>query len=331
MLASRKSLGRLRKTIFFLVYLFVITVILLEVVCRFGVVKTDFYRVSREIRKTRASERILVLGDSFSLDLEGMAMGLLGDTLESAGIGVLNVSGSGSGPVRHLRKLEEFGERFQPDVVLLNLYVGNDFTDTERDLKIRRSTWRRQLRGVLVRHSYLMNVYVETKSRIVLQREQSKIRKTIEEELGMDVLNPFLYELAKVNPDYVTHNLAPTDSLWEINRTVLSDIATHSAEIGARLIVCIFPHTAQINGDHDEFLRKVGFEMNQEFLDTQRAQDLLVGLCHEEGIDCLDLLPHFRAYRNQSYYLADDIHWNESGNRFAFRLVKDYLAELEIL
>jgi hypothetical protein len=328
LLALQKPAGRLRKIIF-LVYLFGVTVVLLEVACRFGVVKTDFYRVSNEIRKTKASERILVIGDSFSLDLEGMPMGILGDTLESRGIGVLNVSGSGSGPVRHLRKLEEFGERFQPDVVLLNLYVGNDFTDTRRDLRVRRSTWRRQLRGVLVRHSYLMNVYVETKSRIVLQREQSEIRKTIEEELGMDVLNPFLYDLAKVNPGYVTDNLAPTDSLWEINRSVLSDIAEHSEELGARLIVCVFPHTAQINRDHHEFLRKVGFDVSQDFLDTQRSQDLLSGFCREEGIDYFDLLPQFREHRSQSYYLVDDVHWNESGNRFAFRLVKGYLEELE--
>ena len=330
MLAPQKTPRRFRGKIFFLAYLVVITVVLLEVACRFGAVKTDFYRVSSEIRRAGASQRVLVIGDSFSLDLEGMAMGLLADTLESAGIGVLNVSGAGSGPVHHLRKLGEFGERYRPDVVLLNLYVGNDFTDTRRDLKKKRSTWRRQLRSVLVRHSYLMNAYVETKSRIVLQREQSEIRKTIEDEVGIDVLNPFLYDLAKVKPSYVTDNLAPTDSLWEINRALLSGIAARAEEIDAKLIVCIFPHTAQINRDHDEFLRKVGFEVDQEFLETQRCQELLIGFCREEGIDYFDLLPRFREHRDQSYYLADDIHWNDAGNRLAFRLVRDYLAELEV-
>lgn len=315
----------------FAVYLVVITVALLEVACRFGVVKTDFYRISHQIRNTKSEDRVLIIGDSFSLDLEGMAMGFLGDTLESRDIGVLNMSGSGSGPVRHLRMLEEYGGRFRPDVVLLNLYVGNDFTDTKRDLKVQRATWRRKLRSVLVRYSYLMNVYVETKSKIVLQREQSKIRKTVEEELGIEVLNPFLYDLAKVNRGYVSDNLAPPDSLWGINRKALSDIVAYTKQIGARLIVCIFPHTAQINMDHYDFLRTVGFDVDPKFLVEQRPQDLLTGFYREEEVDCFDLLPDFREHRDQSFYLADDIHWNESGNRFAFGLVRDYLEELGVL
>ena len=266
-------------------------------------------------------------------------MGLLANALTANDIGVLNLAHPGASPIYHLEKLKEFGGLFGPDVILLNYYVGNDLTDTRRYVNRGRGTksLKDRIRGTLTK-LYLFHVWVEVKTNYANRRRLSRVEESLDKESGAraDILNPFLYELVSANPEQIVESLAVPPSaeieqLWEVNKEVLLDIKKASEQLDARLIVCVFPHSAQVNLDHYAFLRGIGFTLDEQFLHAARPQELMAEFSRENGVECFDLLPRFRENRDRRFYLENDDHWNEQGNAFAFELIKEYLEGLEIL
>lgn len=330
---------RLRSGFFYLVYLLLILFLLLEGACRVGVVSSEFQRTTKRAKQVDSSTKMLILGDSFSLDMDDSAMGLLERAFEAKDIGVLNLARPGASPIYHLEKLKEFGEAFEPDLVLLNYYVGNDLTDTRRYVNRGRGTnsLKDRIRGTLSK-LYLFHAWVEAKTNYANRRRLERVEASLEKESGVraDILNPFLYELVGVNPEQIMESLAvppspEIESLWETNKRVLLEAKAISERLGARFIVCVFPHSVQVNTDHYEFLSDIGFSLDKEFLTAARPQEMMAEFARENGIECFDLLPGFREHRDQRFYLENDDHWNEQGNAFAFRLIKEYLEGLGIL
>ena len=326
-------------------YLVLVPFILLEGACRLGIVSSEFQRTSKRAKQIDASTKVLILGDSFSLDVDESAMGLLGSELEARGVGVLNLARPGASPIYHLEKLKEFGEVFGPDVILLNYYVGNDLTDARRYLNRGRGTksLKDRIRSSLTK-LYVFHVWIEVKTNYANRRRLARVEESLDKEAGAraEILNPFLYELVSVNPEQIVESLAvppsaEIESLWEVTRETLLEIRRVSEQLDARLIVCVFPHSVQVNLDHYAFLRDIGFSldeglsMDDRFLKAARPQELMTEFCSENGVECFDLLPLFREHQYQRFYLENDDHWNEQGNAFAFRLIKERLEGLGIL
>jgi hypothetical protein len=320
---------RLRAGFLYLAFLVVVTLVLLEAACRLGVIASERRRTERRLAAVSASTRLLVLGDSFSLDQEDLVMGILRDSLEARGVGVLNLARSGTSPLHHLGELRRYGPRYHPDVVLLAFYVGNDFTDTRDDPRGRGPAWERRVKGILA-NLHVYQVYAEVKTKVVVGGRQAAIRERIEREIGMEVLNPFLYEQAEREPAYVMENLQPSEAIWRTTRTALEEIARETERMGAKLVLCALPHTAQVNRDLHEFLTRIGYRLDEGLLVTQRPQELVGEFCRERGILYHDLLPRFREAGERHLYLDTDIHLNAEGNRFAAEMLGAYLDGLGV-
>lgn len=105
-----------------------ITLGFVELLLRGGFIPND-YRAQNKVTGARGGDgpRLFILGDSFMAPLRG---GDLADYLALAvgphGLRIRNSATAGTGPVEYLDRLRRHGAHWQPDLILLSWYVGND-------------------------------------------------------------------------------------------------------------------------------------------------------------------------------------------------------------
>ena len=94
----------------------------------------------RSFDKPAGTRRIVALGDSFTFGAMVDVHERFTDRLESSlsGVEVVNLGISAFSPDQELRLLEIEGLRYEPDVVLVQLFLGNDLDDVRFQ---RRFTW----------------------------------------------------------------------------------------------------------------------------------------------------------------------------------------------
>lgn len=93
--------------------------------------------IEHPLRKPEDRTRIVALGDSItfgqSVDYGQRFTEVIEDTLK--GVDVVNLAVTGHGTDQELRIFEEEGWRYQPDIVLLNVYVANDLSDIRHRIR----------------------------------------------------------------------------------------------------------------------------------------------------------------------------------------------------
>lgn len=296
----------------------VVAVALAELLLRTGVLPNDR---STRVRALR-SARVLVAGDSFSLDLDGMAVGRLRHALAARGVSLVSLAQPGMGPRDYRDAIVEALATGRPDVLVVNYYVGNDVSDT---MRARREVpgWRSRLRRV-VRRSFLAGLILDGAGTV---RQWWAIRRV---PTGR-ARNPFLVDLGQRQPGYLAWNLdlAGPEPLaaWRENQDLLREIRDRCRAAGVTLRVHIWPSTVQVNGSHLAFYRGLGFETDASWASRDRPQALVTAFCAAEGLVCRDWLPALRADGRELYLDGDD-HWNETGHRVAFDLLYGDLAPL---
>ncbi len=321
------------KVLLYFLYLGVVVILGLEVCLRFGLVESEAYRNDALLAGMGEGRRVLILGDSFSLESEGSFADLLREHLAAKGIVTLNLARSGSGPQAYLEMFRRYGQRFQPDLVIVNFFAGNDTSDTLYNID--RYEGYEQETKRLISKSYVGSLLLEMRARMITRRRLAAIeayRKEDSEPSIGDVPNPFFLELSLHHPDYFQTNLL-LDSRgarrsWEANEESLLAISTMAAAASSAVLMNILPSTVQVNESHYAFFEGLGFTLDPEFLSSNLPQDLLMQFCERNRIPCLDLLPHFREHRDQEFYEPNDNHWNDKGDRFAFDLVRQEVEEL---
>jgi hypothetical protein len=302
--------------------------IVTEISLRYGIIKTDLYLKSEEACKTflEKKKRVLILGDSFSLENPGSAVMRI--KAEFPEVHFLNLSGQGFGPEQYLEQLNRFGYLFKPDVILVNYYAGNDLTDTLYSLN--KAFFNKWLVAIANR-SYLLSHLRSLKARWAAKKRIDSIENQIAERIRGPVLNPFLVDLGRHHPDYLIQNLliksVDAEKALEKNKEILKLIADNAKTLNSKLLIHIFPNTVQVNGTHYPFYSKLGFELSQDFPKSSIPQKLLLSFCKEERLKCYDLLPEFRKRgRYEKWlYLSNDDHWNSDGNLLAAGIISTHL------
>ncbi len=200
---------------------------------------------------------------------------------------VINLGMLAYGTDQELLVFEREGWRYHPDVVLLDVFLGNDLDDLRYE---RRYSWpkpyfRPQNKGyVLVPPRKTWDVTLRIWSYVA--------------EFGFQI-----YERG--------HPSSRKATIWEENDTLplfewlVGQLSDRVRESGSRLlIVVIYPR---------EELQAGRSKRNQEIL-TRLA---------ESGIPTLDTFDAFREslHRGEDLHLPDDGHWNTLGHRLAAQLI----------
>ena len=301
----------------------------------------------RPYQKPDDTRRVLVLGDSFTeaaqvSERDGVVSQLeqrlnAGSTSRCE---VLNGGVGGWGTGQQLLFLQTEGLQYQPDLVVVLLYLGNDIFDNSWELQGRPSsvkepyfTFRddgafspmpfrnrppddvspvvRQLRE----HVMLWNVF-----------ETGVLQKLTESQADTD-LRANRFNLNKM----LVHSVKPSERLddaWRITLTLLQRIRETDDARGIKTAIVVAPAAFQVYAEDWSALLDSNHLRADQWSPT-RPDEVLAEHAVQIGAPMLDLLPPLRsaAQTGPRLYFPYNKHWTPAGHAQAAETIATFLAE----
>ena len=286
----------------------------------------------REFSLTReaGTTRIMVLGDSFTVGANVETEEAYSKQLEiilaaesDAPVEVINTGVGGWSAYQYAEYYENSGRAFDPDLVIVGLFVGNDtyverfaFEDTLTAVRGRRISREAaakrliRLKVLLYKNSHLARLIMN----IGVAINEDFTRKSCD-----DFISNYLYIQDSRLPNHLLRT-PETDDLAKRNIAELARIKQMTDADGDRLLVVIIPDENQINKKLQEQLIPAA-EMDK--YDFNLPQSLLTQLLYEQGIEYLDLQSDF-ANDPRCLYM-NDTHWTPEGHRLAAEKIAEKL------
>ena len=296
-------------------------------------------------RKTEGAYRIMAIGDSFTYASGGVPGSRMwfaemerelnrssAREVEAFGLGA-----PGVGPRFELRLWELEHPLVRPDLVVLQFYTGNDFTD-EQEKSLAPSAG-----GTLARRSYayrlfrnLRRLYSERHSReqwlMAAAKDTTFERGGIELESEVPDDETPRFRESQVSALEAEHiriclkaNRARSLEIFAGVGEVLRRFAEEVRASGAEFLVMIVPTRFQIHpGACDLTLRRI--RARPEDVDLDFPNEFLGNLLEEAEIPYVDLLPLFRECASTvDLYQSVGIHWSREGNLVAGRAMAEWV------
>ena len=323
----------------------------------------------RRVEKPEGAWRILVLGDSFveamQVPLDAAFPAVLEDRLRGraggAAIDVPAMGQSGFGTASELMRYLDFGAAYDPDVVLLAFYAGNDVRDNSRllsrdapefaftldpdgALRLDRSgiEAREKARaaagfaGWIRDRSDLASLVSE---RLYLLRTARRATRAPAPATSGQASAAAAAAIPAGEPDlHDDFNVYAEDAgsawrdAWVLTAAILDRLAHETAARGSRLAIVSIGTAEQVEED-----------LGRKVIDAFPGRDLdlpdrrLETVARALGVPCLLLAPGLRAAeaagegRLYGFGARRGGHWNERGHAAAARLIEDFLAARGLL
>ena len=271
-------------------------------------------------RPAGVARRIVALGDSFAVGVVPYSanyLTLLESELAAEGpVEVINMGISATGPADYRDVLVHEGLAFGPDVVLVSVFIGNDFEERARRpfeysyvAMLASGLWRlsRERAPVPQVTTPTAGVYVDERPGFSRDRF-----------MEIEVDRAWVYEPGSAR-------LAAAVQRVAADLRSIRDIATRA---GAKLAVVLIPDEAQVDP-------ALGRDIGQVWssgaaLDFDQPNRLLAASLAADGIPALDLLATFRNAGPVRLYKPLDTHWNLAGNRLAAQSIAQFLRDARL-
>jgi len=296
--------------------------------------------------------RILLIGDSFTFGLTVPFPNTIGQQLEAMfardalprKITVINLGVPGTGPWQHQIYLKERGFSLEPDLVIQQLYLGNDLHDTFAQSG-------RQLRAFdLAREEQIQHQRLQAELRY--RREQwladhSRAYSVCRQWIGLRTITNFLARDCRFyQPLYIRPLPEPSGDppAWEVNRVdwypeiqeamgnIVSTVNVTRAECQARGV-----GFAQYTVPIAEEVAPRLYERSRRLMGLPRDAQYKMG----KGLRFLDarwrelgmpVIPVFNCLRAhpapETLYRTADGHTSEAGNSVIAQCIRDYLVHV---
>ena len=287
--------------------------------------------------------RIAVLGDSMIAALAMEEAETLCGQLEARLNGdggdesyeVLNFGVLGSSTAQEMLIYEQVAQRYEPDVVVLSFFSGNDLADNHRGLTSNpRIYFDLDEEGQLVQEPYSVSrsqvsAWLNRNSRLYVWQKQVLRNNKIVKADPAKTMRPADWTFASDPPPNV-------ERAWEITAALIARLKVEVEANGARLVLLHVPGSKQICGDlYDAVVARAGeagasFERDNP--DT-RAKEIAEAL----ELPLLSLTPVLRAaapsdsaaVQEEWLYYGGTMHWNERANALAAEALHAFLGELQ--
>jgi lysophospholipase L1-like esterase len=284
-----------------------------------------------EFDKPVGESRVLVLGDSFTfaeqVNLPETFVQRLEDQLNSSGqkqYRVLNGGSNGWATANELIYLAKEGIRYQPDIVVLAFYVGNDISDNFRRVAAARDAEEADLalRGVDALDGFRKVVRASETYTLFESGVLSKISQ--------------LYPGSDADSSEAAIRAAPKTAddaveAWAITEGLIRRMDQVAKSQGAGFVVMVIPSADQVAGN----VRNRGEEDDPDDADTVSApgldkpQERLSEITGRLGVPTLDLLPDLRRQatrsRNRLFY-RQNAHFTAAGHTVTAQALYDFLV-----
>ncbi len=295
--------------------------------------------------------RVLFLGDSLieavQVDRTDSVTALLENSLNAQpkNIEVLNFASSGAGPSQYLKVLETLGLSYEPDMVVLWLYLGNDIRNSHRELQPSHT----MPFHTVDEHGEL--IFVPAPAKV----PANPLRKffggitffrLFREALRETPLQkPFVWMGLAANEGKASRNRKGIpvdwntyrknhDPVWEeayeVAFRVLAEIQKILKARGTPFVVAVIPTNLDIEDRWQEALSFYGVQYVPEEWDFAGPRRRVLSELERLGISTVDLLPSFqRDYEDNhiSHSWKKDAHWNERGHELAASVVRPTVLE----
>lgn len=307
---------------------------------RFGFNDKDY-----PLAKAPGTFRILVVGDSFAWagGRDGNYTAMLEDRFEAdyrtQRIEVINSGYPGTHTAEQLAMLKKFGLQYDPDLVILGFFVGNDFYDANPNRKRivingthfdvdRRNQM--DLFGIPVLARSRLIEFIRQKGRVVTELTNARQQSEAKAAENPPSFSENIYlELEYRRMSMFNRSLHTQGIFKERIVFILSSIFEMRQLLDEKnipLLIAIYPDEFQVN----DKLRQTIFQrynLDPADYDMELVQDLLKRYLDQQHIAYLDLLKPFQTRgKSQSLYLLRNTHWNEAGNRLAADALFDHLT-----
>ena len=263
------------------------------------------------------AHRIVAIGDSVAFGVVPYRANYLTlievDLATDRSIEVINMGTPGTEPQDYLAILVNEGLAFDPDIVMVGFFIGNDFESSARKpyehlhvttlVHFLWQLWRagtpataRSVSGVThyddAEPSFSENRFLE------IEVDRSRIFNRSETGLGTSIAHAVGY---------------------------LRQMRDISRRAGADFLVVLIPDEVQVNEELQETVARASRSTREQF-DFRLPNRLLANSLTNEQIAFLDLLPTFeQAARQTRLYKPRDTHWNLAGNRLAAERIAFFL------
>ena len=304
-----------------------------------GDYKDQGYLDKNSFNKPQGTFRILGLGDSFAVSdcpLKTNYHNYLSRSLKAAGYEhteVLNAGIPGIGPGYYWHVLKKYGDKWQPDLVLLGFFVGNDFE--EYDFIMQRGPFIHEPYDPLRRWAGYLQfrnlwLYKMIRGKLIVAKElrrRAEEKKTAKKAQEGTFSDQGYLEIEKNRIwIFAKDKQARLKKVWPKDTAILLKIQDWCVRRKVPLVIAIFPDQFQVD-------RKLRQEIYQTYhlraadFDLTYPNGLIVDFCREHRLNCLDLLAPFQKLgASQTLYKLRDSHWNTAGNRLAADLIFQYLT-----
>jgi len=229
--------------------------------------------------------------------------------------------------------LQEEGLKYDADMVVSALFVGNDITETLNEHSINQA---------VTPPTYLGNPESDVQTPISWIYDSDnkptswKVRKFLGGHLHSYVflttrLNMLMvrYKLVKVEEasiDILRINEPDTIRLgWIQVRNYLTDIDTLAKANNIQHLVVIIPLRHQVNEEEWALITQA-YDLNPSEFELERPQRIILSMLESEGIDAIDLLPILRNEQENTYY-AKDPHFSPLGHVVTAQAIFQFIEE----
>ena len=316
-----------------------------------------FIRNSRGFRtpeytpaKADGSTRLVVIGDSFTAECGGIPYSdmwhvTMQEQLQQAeghAVEVVALGVPGVGPLFERRIWQLEGSRLNADVMLLVLFVGNDFTDDYKKSLAPNAA------NVAARWSYAVRFLRNAARAIAVRGESGRLPTQVAPTAPAGATRggyelPDAREKAAQRPPFLTHERlmkveaqsirlceraqsAAFDELFARMTSIVADFRNEVESAGVKFRVVVIPDRFQVNVDErNEVLGMLGMT-EADFTDWDMPQQRLNRFFAQSKIESLDLLPTFLA-ANEPMYATDNTHWNLKGSALAASAIGAWLSK----
>jgi hypothetical protein len=265
-------------------------------------------------QKPPGVRRVAALGDSFAI---GPAVAFADNYLtlleeHTPDTDVLNFGVSGAGPRDYLAVLQHDVWPFQPDLVLVSVFIGNDITETLATPR------------PLTLQSHALYLLCQRGWRQLVEKQRQGTPTLAADRLSQPPLSPQTYLEVEARRLAVCQVPPPPalEKQWQRALRHLEQLieACRSHQTPVRFV--LIPDEFQVNSQVlNQALVHAG--LDRDGLDLDEPQRRLRAFCQKQNVPCLDLLPACRG--RSDLYSPCDTHWNKNGNHLAAEQIRHWL------
>jgi len=291
--------------------------------------------------------RILLLGDSFVEGVQVSATDTVASQLEQAlgrtgrrAVEVVNAGVAGYGTGQEMLLFEQEGLRYEPQVVVLVVFLGNDIGDNyyrpdpqraspssrpsfeldgERSIRVVTGAMPAPTRDPRQSLRYCCQLYNVFETGVLLKFSDGPVRDQPEVEVDAQYQVRSLYEL---QPD------SETLRGWRITERLLGRVRDRAAAVGVPVVIVGAPDALALNDA--AWRERMGESRARSGRFAPDAPNRLLGeVANRLGVPYLDLFPILsREHERQVLYFPVDSHWTPAGHALVARAVEEKLRQL---